>query len=79
MPNPTTISVTMATILISENQNSVSPNAFTVGRLRTISRTTAASAGIHSASPPHQYDTYPEIAMMSATPVTIQQNQWSIP
>ena len=34
MTRPTTISATMATILISANQNSVSPNAFTVVRFR---------------------------------------------
>ncbi|MEI5135970.1 hypothetical protein RB199_31910 [Streptomyces libani] len=54
MTSPTTISATIATILISANQNSVSPNAFTVGRFKAIKRMTAASAGIHSGRSRHQ-------------------------
>ena len=75
MTMPTTIRLTMAMILISANQNSVSPKARTVGRLRSSSAAIVSKAGIHAASPGHQYLKYPEIAMTSAMPVTIQQNQ----
>ena len=34
MTRPTTIRATMATILMRANQNSVSPNAFTVGEVQ---------------------------------------------
>ena len=47
----------MATILISANQNSVSPNAFTVGRFSSSSATMPTSAGIHSGRSGHQYGT----------------------
>ncbi|MNW39270.1 hypothetical protein D3C74_163580 [compost metagenome] len=54
MTRPTTISAPMATILISANQNSVSPKAFTVARFSTSSSAMQPSAGIHSGRSPHQ-------------------------
>ncbi|MNN95780.1 hypothetical protein D3C81_2146460 [compost metagenome] len=48
-PKPVMISAQMAMILISANQNSISPNSFTVTRFRLSSRITHSSAGIHGA------------------------------
>ena len=50
---PTTISATMATILMSANQNSVSPKALTVGRFSSSRMTMVAMPGIHSWMPGH--------------------------
>ena len=51
MNRPTTISAAMAMILISANQNSVSPNAFTVVRFSSSRMATVARPGIHSGRP----------------------------
>jgi hypothetical protein len=51
MNMPTMISAAMAMILIRANQNSVSPNAFTVTRFRSRRMATVAKPGIHSGSP----------------------------
>ena len=48
MTRPTTISDTMATILIIANQNSISPNIFTVARLSVNSSTITASEATQS-------------------------------
>ncbi|SVK54589.1 Uncharacterised protein [Acinetobacter baumannii] len=52
--NPATISPTMATILIIANQNSISPNIFTVARLRPSSNSTHSSEAIHCDSSGNQ-------------------------
>src|SRR5690348_10021391 len=72
---PVTISAQIATILISANQNSISPNSFTVTRLRLSSSSTHSTAGIHGASPGNQNCVYAAMAMTSAIAVMIQQNQ----
>ena len=51
MNRPTMISAAMAMILISANQNSVSPNAFTVARFRSSRMPMVTRPGIHSGSP----------------------------
>src|SRR5690606_28492192 len=76
---PVTISAPMAMILISANQNSVSPKARTVGRFNTSSTAIQTSAGIHSGRSGHQNAIYPAIATTSAIPVTTQQNQYVQP
>ncbi len=48
---PVMMRATMATTLMMANQNSASPNAFTVGRFRRISTTGVRSAGIHKGVP----------------------------
>ena len=72
MKKPTTTSAMMATILMMENQNSISPKALTVARLRLNSRTTVATGTIHNGRSGHQYLTYPVMTMTSATAVTSQ-------
>ena len=47
MYSPVATRATMATILIMANQNSISPNSFTVSRFRPSSRPTQAMAGAH--------------------------------
>jgi hypothetical protein len=79
MTRPTTISAAIATIFTIANQNSVSPNALTVTRLSPMSTATVASAGIHRGRSGHQNVVYPAMAMTSAMPVTIQQNQYVHP
>lgn len=49
--SPVTMSATIATILISANQNSISPNAATVGRFRASRITITRMPGIHSGMP----------------------------
>ena len=51
---PTTISATMATILIIANQNSISPNILTVARFRPSSSRITASEATQSESPGNQ-------------------------
>ena len=53
MPPPTMIRATMATILIMENQNSISPKFFTETRFRVSSTPMTASAGIHACRSGH--------------------------
>ena len=65
----------MATILIIANQNSISPNIFTVARLRLSSSTITASEATQSDSSGNQNCAYAVIATTSAIPVTTQQNQ----
>ena len=72
MRTPTTTSAMMATILMMENQNSISPKALTVARLRPNSRITVTTGVIHSGRCGHQYLTYPVMTMTSATAVTSQ-------
>ena len=72
MTIPTTTSAMMATILMMENQNSISPKALTVARLRLNSRTTVSTGVIHSGRCGHQNLTYPVMTMTSATAVTSQ-------
>ena len=55
-----------------ENQNSISPKALTVARLRPNSRITVTTGVIHSGRCGHQYLTYPVMTMTSATAVTSQ-------
>lgn len=50
-PAPVIINAAMAMILISANQNSISPNNFTVTRFRLSSNNTHKIAGIHGANP----------------------------
>ncbi|MNT31308.1 hypothetical protein D3C72_1671380 [compost metagenome] len=47
----------MAATLMMENQNSISPNDFTLDRLITLISTKNASAEIHVGSSGHQYCT----------------------
>jgi|GEM_PF-4742130 len=53
-PAPVMISAQIATILISANQNSISPNSFTVTRFNDSSSITHASAGFQASSPGNQ-------------------------
>ncbi len=53
-PAPVMISAQIATILISANQNSISPNSFTVTRFSDSSSITHASAGFQASSPGNQ-------------------------
>ena len=75
MIKPTTISDTMATILIIANQNSISPNIFTVARFRTSNRMITDNEATQSESPGNQNCAYAVMATTSAIPVTTQQNQ----
>ena len=54
MPKPTRTSATIATILTSANQNSVSPKALTVIALRAKSSRVVAPIGIHAGKSGHQ-------------------------
>ncbi len=72
MTTPTTTSAIMATILMMENQNSISPKALTVARLRKNSRTTVTTGVIHRGRSGHQKSTYPVMTMTSTTAVTSQ-------
>ena len=54
MYKPVPTRVTMATILIIANQNSTSPNSFTVSRFRLSSTATQAIAGAHCGKSGHQ-------------------------
>ncbi len=49
-PAPVRISAQIAMILMSANQNSISPNSFTVTRFSPSSNSTHSIAGIHGAS-----------------------------
>ena len=55
-----------------ENQNSISPKALTVARLRLNSRVTVTTGVTHRGRCGHQYPTYPVMTMTSATAVTNQ-------
>ena len=65
----------MATILMSANQNSISPKLFTLMALSRNTMTSTATVGSHSGTVGHQNCTYPVMATSSAIAVTIQQNQ----
>ncbi|MCY1456303.1 hypothetical protein D9M71_735130 [compost metagenome] len=54
MYTPVQTKAQMATILIMANQNSSSPNIFTVNRLSDNNRPTQASAGNHSGTSGNQ-------------------------
>lgn len=73
------MSATIAMILISANQNSISPNAATVGRFSASRMTITRTPGIHNGMPGISASVYPAIAITSATPVTTQQNQYVHP
>lgn len=75
MYRPVATSATMATILTMANQNSISPKSLTVRRLSDSSRPTQARAGAHCGMCGNQNWVYADIAITSAMPVTIQQNQ----
>ena len=75
MTAPTTISARMATILMSANQNSISPKLFTLTALSRNTTTSTATVGSHRGTEGHQNCTYPVMATSSAIAVTIQQNQ----
>ena len=72
MTMPTATSAMMATILMMENQNSISPKALTVARLRTNSRITVTTGVIHRGRSRHQNSMYPVMTMTSTTAVTNQ-------
>ena len=74
-----TASAAMARILMIADRNSGASKAFTKGRFSTSSKRTVASAGTHDRRLGHQKVTEPVIATMSATPVTIQQDQQGQP
>jgi len=61
------------------NQNSISPKAFTVARLIRSNTRTHIRAGIHCGTLGSQNFTYIPTAVISAIPVTIQQNQYVQP
>ncbi len=73
---PVMMSATIATILISANQNSISPNAATVGRFQGEQDDDDEDAGDPQRDAGDESIRVPAIAITSATPVTTQQNQY---
>ena len=73
MTIPITTKAMIATILMMENQNSISPKAWTVVRFSPSSSATVAVGATHRGRSGHQKLTYSVMAMTSAIAVTNQQ------
>lgn len=73
--SPVTTSSTIATILISPNQNSTSPNAFTASMFRPSSRNIVANAGSQVGTSGYQYWKKPATTTTSPTAATTQLSQ----
>ena len=69
----------IVTILIMANQNSSSPNTRTATMLSPVSNNTTHRAGIHLGKSGNHRARYPQMAVVSAMPITTQHIQYVQP